>query len=162
MKIPTRWAQLWLRNRHGEPKSDDPDILEKRMKGVHSIEYSFFDTKESREYGGLKTVWWMLGKPLSEVSERLLHNEFASRGSARDKLSRLLSAIDHRDGESAANLCSNDCIWSSIRQGRYQTSDWRTSYSTFTQMLRGMASSSFGIARRGHWCYHSRWKQSSL
>ena len=42
----------------------------------------------------------MLGKTLSEVSERLLHTEFASTGSARDKLSRLLSAIDHRDGES--------------------------------------------------------------
>ena len=59
----------------------------------------------------------MLGKPLSEVSERLLHNEFASRGSARDKLSRLLSAIDHRDGESAANLCSNDCIWDTNTNG---------------------------------------------
>jgi len=37
----------------------------------------------------------MLGMPLSEVYERLLHTTIASRGSARDKLSRFLSAVDH-------------------------------------------------------------------
>jgi len=95
----------------GEPKSDDPDILEKRMKSIYSIDTASSKRKSHENMEVQKLYDDMLGKPLSEVSERLLHTTFASRGSARDMLSRFLSAVDHRDGESAANLCSNDCIW---------------------------------------------------
>jgi len=51
------------------------------------------------------------GHPLSETSERLLHTEYAPRGSVREKLSRFLSAVDHRDAKGAASLCTDDVIW---------------------------------------------------
>ena len=51
------------------------------------------------------------GKPLSETAERLLHTSYAPRGSPREKLSRFLSAVDHRDGKGAASLCAEDVVW---------------------------------------------------
>ena len=53
----------------------------------------------------------MLGSPLSETSERLLHTSYAERGIPREKLSRFLSAVDARDDEGTSRLCTNDCIW---------------------------------------------------
>ena len=95
----------------GEPKSDDPDILEKRMKGIYNIDAAS-SVRKSHENTEIKKLYEdMLGQPLSEVSERLLHTAYSPRGSARDKLARFLGAVDQRDGVSAANLCSNDCIW---------------------------------------------------
>lgn len=95
----------------GEPKSDDPNILSKRMKGIYSIDEASTKRK-SHENVEVKQLYDdMLGHPLSEASERLLHTTYAARGSERDMLSRFLSAVDHRDGVSAAMLVSDDCIW---------------------------------------------------
>ncbi len=96
----------------GEPKSDDPDILKKRMAGIYSID-STSTIRKSHENKEVQQLYKEVlgGKPLSETSERLLHTQYALRNSARDKLSRFLSAVDHRDAKGAANLCSNDVIW---------------------------------------------------
>ena len=95
----------------GEPKSDDPHILDKRMKGIYSIDAAS-TIRKSHENAEVKNLYdKMLGSPLSETSERLLHTTYAARGSPRDMLSRFLSAVDHRDGASASMLISDDCIW---------------------------------------------------
>ena len=95
----------------GEPKSDDPNILQKRMAGIYNID-SASAIRKSHENKEVQNLYQnMLGKPLSETSERLLHTQYSPRGSARDKLSRFLSAVDHRDAEGAARLCANDVIW---------------------------------------------------
>ena len=95
----------------GEPKSDDPHILSKRMKGIYSIDETSTKRK-SHENAEVKKLYDdMLGHPLSETSERLLHTTYAARGSERDMLSRFLSAVDHRDGATASMLVSDNCIW---------------------------------------------------
>jgi NADH-quinone oxidoreductase subunit G len=95
----------------GEPKSDDPNILEKRMKGIYNIDSNSAIRKSHENKQVQKLYQEMLGEPLSETSERLLHTTFAARNSPRDKLNRFLSCVDHRDGKSATELCSDDIIW---------------------------------------------------
>lgn len=96
----------------GEPKSDDPECLEKRMKGIYNIDSSS-QKRKSHENSEVQQLYHDMlgGKPLSETSERLLHTQYAPRGSAREKLTRFLSAVDHRDAKGAADLCANDVIW---------------------------------------------------
>jgi len=95
----------------GEPKSDDPDILSKRMKGIYNIDASK-RIRKSHENEEVQQLYHdMLGEPLSETSERLLHTSHAPRGSAREKLSRFLSAADHRDAKQASSLCAHDVVW---------------------------------------------------
>jgi len=96
----------------GEPKSDDPDILKKRMAGIYNIDSSSAIRKSHENKEVQQLYQDMLGgHPLSETSERLLHTEYAPRGSVREKLSRFLSAVDHRDAKGAASLCTDDVIW---------------------------------------------------
>ncbi|KAL7553239.1 hypothetical protein ACHAWF_016500 [Thalassiosira exigua] len=96
----------------GEPKSDDPHILEKRMKGIYQIDSSSAIRKSHENKEVQQLYQEMLGgKPLSETSERLLHTTYAARGSAREKLSQFLSAVDHRDGKGAASLCAYNVVW---------------------------------------------------
>lgn len=95
----------------GEPKIDDKDILKKRMEGIYAIDSSS-KIRKSHENKEVQQLYHdMLGSPLSETSERLLHTSYAERGSPREKLSRFLSAVDARDDDAAARLCTNDCIW---------------------------------------------------
>ncbi|KAL9188838.1 hypothetical protein ACHAXT_007216 [Thalassiosira profunda] len=96
----------------GEPKSDDPDILKKRMKGIYSIDSSA-TVRKSHENKEVQRLYRDVlgGHPLSETAERLLHTSYAPRGSPREKLGRFLSAVDHRDAEGAANLCADNVVW---------------------------------------------------
>ena len=82
------------------------------MKGIYNIDSSSTIRKSHENKEVAQLYQDMLGgNPLSETSERLLHTQYAPRGSAREKLSRFLSAVDHRDANSAVDLCSDDCIW---------------------------------------------------
>ncbi len=96
----------------GEPKSDDPDILQKRMRGIYQID-STSAVRKSHENKEVQQLYQDMldGKPLSETSERLLHTSYAARGSPREKLSRFLSAVDQRDGSGAASLCTDNVVW---------------------------------------------------
>jgi hypothetical protein len=53
----------------------------------------------------------ILDHPLSEASEKPLHTTCCPRGSPRDMLGRFLDAVDHRDGEKAASLLTDDAVW---------------------------------------------------
>lgn len=95
----------------GEPKSDDPHILEKRAKGIYEIDTSS-EIRMSHENEAVKTLYdeW-LGQPLSHTAEQFLHATYAPRGSQREKLMRLLAAVDFRDGMVASRLFSENGVW---------------------------------------------------
>ena len=95
----------------GEPKSDDPEILQKRAKGIYSIDTDAA-VRKSHENAEVQQLYKeILDHPLSEASEKLLHTTYAPRGSPRDMLGRFLDAVDHRDGEKAASLLTDDAVW---------------------------------------------------
>ena len=95
----------------GEPKSDDKDILAKRMKGIYDIDLAS-SIRKSHENKEVQQLYKdVLSCPLSETCERLLHTAYAPRGSARDKLSRFLGAVDARDEQGASYLCASNVIW---------------------------------------------------
>jgi len=95
----------------GEPKSDDPDILQKRAKGIYEID-SGSSVRKSHENVEIQQLYKdVFDHPLSEKSEQLLHTSYAPRGSPRDMLARFLDAVDHRDGEKAASLVTDDAVW---------------------------------------------------
>jgi len=95
----------------GQPKSDDPEILEKRMEAIYSIDKNAPVRKshENKEVKQLYDTW--LKKPLSETSEKFLHATYAVRGSPRDMLMRFLDAVDNRDGMLASHLFTEDGVW---------------------------------------------------
>ena len=64
---------------------------------------------ENEEVQQLYDEW--LGAPLSHTAEQFLHATYAPRGSPREKLMRLLAAIDFRDGMIASHLFSEDGVW---------------------------------------------------
>jgi len=95
----------------GEPKSDDPDVLKKRAKGIYDIDAGSA-IRKSHENAEVQQLYKdFLGHPLSEISERLLHTSYAARGSPRDMLGRFLDAVDHRDGAKAASLFADNGMW---------------------------------------------------
>lgn len=95
----------------GEPKSDDPDILQKRARGIYSIDEkaSVRKSHENKEVQQLYNNF--LGHPLSETSEKYLHATYAERRSPREKLMRFLDAVDHRDGMLASSLFVENGEW---------------------------------------------------
>ena len=95
----------------GEPKSDDPDILKKRAKGIYEIDSSSAVRKSHENVEVQQLYKDVFDHPLSEKSEELLHTTYAPRGSPRDMLARFLDAVDHRDGVKAASLLSEDVTW---------------------------------------------------
>jgi len=95
----------------GQPKSDDPEILEKRAKAIYDIDEGMPTRKshENQEVEQLYKDW--LGTPLSETSEEYLHAVYAERGSPRNVLMRFLDAVDYRDGMVASHLFAEDGVW---------------------------------------------------
>lgn len=95
----------------GEPKSDDPEILQKRAKAIYEID-STSKVRSSHENKEVKKLYddW-LGEPLSHTAEQFLHATYAARGSPREKLMRLLAAVDFRDGMVASHLFSEGGVW---------------------------------------------------
>jgi len=95
----------------GEPKSDDPNILEKRAKSIYQIDADA-TLRNSHDNPEVQQLYKdMLDHPLSEKSEQLLHTVYSARGSPREKLFQFLDAVDHRDGTRAADLFTKNGVW---------------------------------------------------
>ena len=92
----------------GEPKSDDPDILKKRAKGIYDIDAGSTIRKshENAEVQQLYKISWV-------IHCRKPRNDFCTR---RMRLvdrrgicwRRFLDAVDHRDGAKAASLFADN------------------------------------------------------
>ena len=95
----------------GEPKSDDPDVLAKRARGVYSIDADAAVRHSHHNESVQRLYAEFLGAPLSHTSHKLLHTAYAPRHSERDVLRRFLSAVDARDGAAVAELFAEDGVW---------------------------------------------------
>jgi NADH-quinone oxidoreductase subunit G len=95
----------------GEPKSDNPNILQERARGIYAIDASAKKrmSHENEEVQALYDQW--LGKPLSHVAEQELHTIYSPRRSPREALARFLDAVDNRDGKTAGSLFVPDGVW---------------------------------------------------
>ena len=96
----------------GEPKSMDPDILQKRAKAVYSIDTDAPRRKSYENRDVAKLYETELDTPGSHTAHALLHTDYAARRSKRALLMRFLDCVDRRDGEAAANLFHPDGVWS--------------------------------------------------
>ncbi|GAB2874690.1 NADH-dependent [FeFe] hydrogenase, group A6 [Pseudoduganella ginsengisoli] len=95
----------------GEPKSMDPQVLEKRMQAVYSIDKQA-PRRRSYENPDVQALYAEeLEAPNSVQAHALLHTSYAARNSSRLLLMRFLDCVDRRDGSSAARLCHPDVVW---------------------------------------------------
>ncbi|WP_455217650.1 [FeFe] hydrogenase, group A, partial [Kaarinaea lacus] len=96
----------------GEPKSMDPQVLEKRMQGIYQID-SNVPRRRSYENEDIQKLYATeLQAPNSPKAHALLHTSYAARHSKRLLLMRFLDSVDRRDGKSAATLFHPDALWS--------------------------------------------------
>lgn len=96
----------------GEPKSMDPQILQKRMQAIYEIDK---DTPRRRSHENQdiqKLYATELQTPNSPQAHKLLHTHYAARNSKRLLLMRCLDCVDRRDGHGAASLFHPDALWS--------------------------------------------------
>jgi NADH-quinone oxidoreductase subunit G len=95
----------------GEPKSMDPQVLEKRMQAVYALDRQA-PRRRSHENAGVQALYAAeLGTPNSPAAQALLHTSYAPRGSDRLLLMRFLDAVDRRDGAGAAALFHPEGRW---------------------------------------------------
>jgi NADP-reducing hydrogenase subunit HndD len=96
----------------GEPKSMDPEILQKRAAAVYGVDASA-PRRRSHENRDVQTLYETeLGQPNSHTAHTLLHTTYAPRRSKRSLLMRFLDCVDRRDGEEAARLFHREGVWS--------------------------------------------------
>ncbi|OWY14783.1 hypothetical protein B6V72_05950 [Thioclava sp. F34-6] len=96
----------------GEPKSMDPQILQKRAKAIYSVDAKA-PRRRSYENADVQALYASeLGAPNSPTAHHLLHTHYAARHSKRSLLMRFLDCVDRRDGAAAAKLFHPDGIWS--------------------------------------------------
>lgn len=96
----------------GEPKSLDPDILQKRMEAIYRIDK---DAPKRRSYQNQevqKLYQKQLGRPNSEQAHKLLHTHYAPRNSKRLLLMKFLECVDRRDVMGIDILFDKDALWS--------------------------------------------------
>ena len=96
----------------GEPKSDDPLVLEKRMQAIYAMDK---DAPRRRSYENQdvqKLYATELKEPNSAQAHVLLHTSYAARNSKRLLLMQFLDCVDRRDGVGSANLFHADAVWS--------------------------------------------------
>lgn len=96
----------------GEPKSSDPLVLQKRMQAIYEIDARSPRRRsyENEDVRRLYATEW--SAPSAEPLERMLHTQYAARGSVRSLLMRFLDCVDRRDGRGAASLLHPDVVWS--------------------------------------------------
>lgn len=95
----------------GEPKSMDPQVLEKRMQAIYAIDKNA-PRRRSHENPDIQKLYQTeLDHPGSDLAHELLHTQYAPRHSERLMLMRFLDCVDRRDGEAAAALFHPDAIW---------------------------------------------------
>lgn len=96
----------------GEPKSMDPDILQKRAQAVYAVDGQS-PRRRSYENRDVQTLYETeLDGPNSPAAQALLHTSYAGRRSKRSLLMRFLDHVDRRDGKAAAGLFHPDGLWS--------------------------------------------------
>lgn len=96
----------------GEPKSDDPLVLEKRMQAIYHIDKNAPRRRSYENQDVLKLYATELKEPNSVEAHALLHTSYAARNSKRLHLMRFLDCVDRRDGVSAISLFHPDALWS--------------------------------------------------
>jgi NADH-quinone oxidoreductase subunit G len=95
----------------GEPKSDDPQILQKRVQAVYAMDAAAAH-RRSYENPAVQSLYSeFLSHPNSHIAHDLLHTSYAQRHSKRSILMQFLDAIDHRDIDRIARLFHPDAIW---------------------------------------------------
>lgn len=96
----------------GEPKSDDPLVLEKRMQAIYEMD-KHAPRRRSYENKDVQQLYATeLHEPNSVHAHALLHTSYAARNSKRLLLMRFLDCVDRRDGSGAASLFHPDALWS--------------------------------------------------
>lgn len=96
----------------GEPKSMDPDILEKRMQAIYQVDKNAPRRRSYENRDVQKLYDSELKEPNSVEAKALLHTSFAGRNSKRLLLMRFLDFVDRRDASGAASLFHRDALWS--------------------------------------------------
>jgi len=96
----------------GEPKSDDPLVLEKRMQAIYGIDKNVPRRRSYENQDVQKLYATELKEPNSVEAHALLHTSYAARNSKRLLLMRFLDCVDRRDGGGAVNLFHPDALWS--------------------------------------------------
>jgi Iron hydrogenase small subunit/SnoaL-like domain/Iron only hydrogenase large subunit, C-terminal domain len=96
----------------GEPKSMDPQILQKRMQAIYAIDQHAPHRRSDENEGVQQLYATELGQPNSPAAHALLHTAFAPRHSQRLLLMQLLDAVDRRDAKGVAQLFDTDGVWS--------------------------------------------------
>lgn len=96
----------------GEPKSDDPLVLEKRMQAIYDIDKNAPRRRSYENRDVQKLYATELKEPNSPQAHALLHTSYAARNSNRLLLMRFLDCVDRRDGAGAASLFHPDALWS--------------------------------------------------
>ena len=95
----------------GEPKSLDPNVLQKRMQAIYRIDKNA-PRRRSHENRDVQTLYSTeLGAPGSQQAHNLLHTHYAARHSKRSMLMRFLDCVDRRDGDGAAQLFDAEGVW---------------------------------------------------
>ncbi len=96
----------------GEPRSMDPQVLQKRMHAIYDID-KHAPRRRSYENRNIQTLYATeLQAPNSPQAHALLHTSYAARHSKRLLLMRFLDCVDRRDGHAAASLFTEDALWS--------------------------------------------------
>lgn len=96
----------------GEPRSMDPQVLQKRMQAIYDIDKNS-TRRRSHENSDIQTLYeTQLHSPNSPRAHELLHTSYAARNSKRLLLMRFLDCVDRRDGRGASRLFTEDAHWS--------------------------------------------------
>lgn len=96
----------------GEPKSADPQILQKRARAIYAVD-SAAPRRRSYENADVQALYETeLDAPNSPAAHALLHTGYAGRRSKRAVLMQFLDHVDRRDGQAAADLFHPDGVWS--------------------------------------------------
>lgn len=96
----------------GEPKSDDPLVLQKRMQAIYEIDKHAPRRRSYENQDVQKLYATELKEPNSPEAHTLLHTHYAARNSKRLLLMRFLDCVDRRDAATAASLFHPDALWS--------------------------------------------------
>ncbi len=95
----------------GEPKSMDPQILEKRMHSIYEIDKNSPRRNSYENQDVQKLYSTQLKEPNSQEAHAQLHTSFAARNSAKLLLMKFLDYVDRRNGSGAAELFQADGQW---------------------------------------------------
>jgi iron-only hydrogenase group A len=96
----------------GEPKSSDPQVLEKRMQAIYAVDKQA-PRRRSYENQDVQNLYATeLEAPNSAKAHAMLHTHYAARNSKRLLLMRFLDCVDRRDAHGAASLLHPNALWS--------------------------------------------------